>query len=762
MSADRGTVGAARDESVWRLEALGEAMRSFAEATARPELLLETIARCTAEALSGYCGIALVSEDGRTLEPAATYDGDPERLEVLEQLASAAPLALDAGHPIARALTSTECTLMPEMSVESLRARFPRPEDFERVMALEIQSVLFVPMRAFAQTIGGFSIVRYGPDARPLEEGDIILAKSLADHAALAISNARLFARARTELEERTRMADRLRILSELSKEFAGATDDHAQLLSLIARRLGEVLGDGCSIRLLSADGQLLEIAGAVYDPEPARTTLLREAMAAEPQRSGEGVSGRVAASGQSILMPVITSAHLAALEPRYRAIVELLGIKSIIAVPLRSSHRVIGVVSLYRTREGEPYSTEDLHLVEDLAAHASLAIASSLVLEASKNELAERMQTEQVLRRGFLEAAPDAVLIVDSEGKIVIVNSQTETLFGYERTELTGQPIELLVPTRFRDKHPSHRSSYLSAAVTRPMGAGLNLFAVHKDGSEFAAEISLSPIETLEGTLVAATVRDVTERRREMEERNQRMQEANRLKSEFLANMSHELRTPLNAIIGFAALMHGGKAGPMADTHKEYLGDILNSSRHLLQLINDVLDLAKIESGRMELRVERVELERLVREVKDILRGLASEKQVQLTVDVGTGVPTVDVDPRMLKQVLYNYLSNAIKFTPSQGHVHLRITPEGDSHFRIDVEDTGIGIAHRDMHRLFVEFQQLDSGASKKYGGTGLGLALTKRIVEAHGGSVDVVSTPGKGSVFSAVLPRDARSAEP
>ncbi len=265
---------------------------------------------------------------------------------------------------------------------------------------------------------------------------------------------------------------------------------------------------------------------------------------------------------------------------------------------------------------------------------------------------------------------------------------------------------------------------------------------------------------------LLDASKRDLHEqlltqdRRRELEERNRRMQEATRLKSEFLANMSHELRTPLNAVIGFAALMHTGKAGPLAPAHQEYVGDILTSSRHLLQLINDVLDLAKVESGRMELRVEAIDLARTVAEARDIVRGLAAERGVRLRASVDPALTTVRVDPRLVKQVLYNYLSNAIKFTPEGGQVTLRIAPAPDAaaYFQIDVADTGIGIKPDDMNHLFIEFQQLDQGMAKRYPGTGLGLALTKRIVEAQGGSVSVESVVGRGSTFSAVLPRDVK----
>jgi PAS domain S-box-containing protein len=261
----------------------------------------------------------------------------------------------------------------------------------------------------------------------------------------------------------------------------------------------------------------------------------------------------------------------------------------------------------------------------------------------------------------------------------------------------------------------------------------------------------------------------DITERRRgeelrrkndQLVEQNQRVQEANRLKSEFLANMSHELRTPLNAIIGFAELMHDGKVGAVSAHQQEYLDDILTSSRHLLQLINDVLDLSKVEAGKMEFRPEPVDLAKVFGEVKDILRTMAAQKQIRVEVEIDAGVTGVLVDPAKLKQVLYNYLSNALKFTPDAGRVVVRATPEGPEAWRLEVEDTGFGIRPEDLDRLFVEFQQLDASMAKKHAGTGLGLALTKRIVEAQGGQVAARSAPRMGSVFSAVLPRISRLA--
>jgi signal transduction histidine kinase len=225
----------------------------------------------------------------------------------------------------------------------------------------------------------------------------------------------------------------------------------------------------------------------------------------------------------------------------------------------------------------------------------------------------------------------------------------------------------------------------------------------------------------------------------------------------EFLATLSHELRTPLHAIIGFAELMFKGRVGAVSDAHKEYLGDILDSSRHLLQLINDAIDLAKVESGTMEFRPEPVDLGKVVAEVSDILGGMASTKRIRVETTVDVHMAAAVLDPSKLKQVLYNYLSNALKFTQEEGRVRIQVAREDADQVRIEVEDTGIGIRREDIHRLFVEFQQLDATMAKKYAGTGLGLALTKRIVEAQGGHVGVRSEPGKGSTFWVVLPHDA-----
>jgi protein-histidine pros-kinase len=398
------------------------------------------------------------------------------------------------------------------------------------------------------------------------------------------------------------------------------------------------------------------------------------------------------------------------------------------------------------------------------------LDTGGEMLISSTIRDVSDRKRADERFR-DLWESAPDAMVVVAADGRMALVNAQMEALFGHLRDELLGRSIEMLVPERFRAKHPTYLKRYFAAPTRRAMaGTAVNLVALRKDGTEFTAEISLSSIETVEGTLTTAAIRDITERAQreeaearrksqEIEQANQRIREAKGLKSEFLATLGHELRTPLNAIIGFSELMFKGKVGPISDNHKEYLGDILSSSRHLLQLINDALDLAKVESGKMKFCPEPVDLGNVIVEVRDILGGLASTKRIRVETEVDPSVAHVVLDLSKLKQILYNYVSNALKFTREDGFVTIRAAAEPHDCVRIAVEDNGIGIRPEDIRRLFKAFQQLDARMAKDYSGTGLGLALTKRIVEAQEGRVGVESAPGRGSTFWAVLPRRPRA---
>ncbi len=356
--------------------------------------------------------------------------------------------------------------------------------------------------------------------------------------------------------------------------------------------------------------------------------------------------------------------------------------------------------------------------------------------------ERARAREQHRQLER-LLDTTPDAILVLNDANVVRYVNQAALTLFQRNRQALLGQAFAL----------PAGES-----------GAELVEMVVPHADSERVCELRLVPIEWNFERCRLATVRDVTERCRaealraksaELELQNQRIREANRLKSNFIATMSHELRTPLNAIIGFSDLMLAGAVDPASQQHKDFLSHIGHSGRHLLQLINDILDFARVEAGKMELHAERVDLAQLVGEVVDVSRGLATPKRVTIVVESDSSLTDIRLDPARFKQVLYNYLSNALKFTPEGGRIVVRTRAETPAFFRLEVEDNGIGIARGDIERLFVEFQQLDAGVGVGQQGTGLGLALTKRLVTALGGSVGVSSMPGQGSIFHAVLPR-------
>ena len=382
------------------------------------------------------------------------------------------------------------------------------------------------------------------------------------------------------------------------------------------------------------------------------------------------------------------------------------------------------------------------------------------------------RIESERELRmseeryRSAFELAPEALLTFDLD-KLTIhdANIAATKLYGRTVDELkTVNFIELSAP-----KLADGRASLEVATdlLLRMRGgsevAPFEWLAKHKDGEAIPAEVHLVRLISDQTRLVRLTVIDLRERHKleeirqrtiELELQNRRIQEASRLKSEFLANMSHELRTPLNAIIGFSELLHDGQVPTNTPEHHEFLGDILTSGRHLLQLINDVLDLAKVEAGKLDFRPEPVDLPKLVHEVVSITRTTAATKRIVVESSVDPALTEIQIDPGRFKQVAYNYLSNALKFTPENGRVTVRCLAMDAGMFRLEVEDTGVGISAEDQGKLFVEFQQ---GAGKRHQGTGLGLALSLRLVQAQGGTVGVRSTIGVGSTFHADLPRQA-----
>jgi PAS domain S-box-containing protein len=374
---------------------------------------------------------------------------------------------------------------------------------------------------------------------------------------------------------------------------------------------------------------------------------------------------------------------------------------------------------------------------------------------------------------RKLLEAAPDAILEVNPEGQITLLNEAAEKIFGYSRGELLGLNVENLVPAAMRGGHSQHRASYAGHPKTRPMGTGLELQGQRKDGSLFPVEISLSP-NWIEGSLhVIASVRDITERKlvedriraiheqytaeltaknEQLEARSLEAEQANRLKNEFLASMSHELRTPLHTIIGFSELLTEQLEGPLNEKQNRFVGHILQDARHLLELINEVLDISKIESGRLELKRETFDFSHCVEEVLAGIHHHAANKKITLE-NKNRFQNTLWADRLRVKEILYNLLSNAVKFTPEGGKVWIESADDGNF-LEVSICDSGIGIPEAEQFLIFDKFYQAGDSRKAAREGTGLGLSITKHLVELHGGHISVVSRPGQGSRFTVSFP--------
>lgn len=399
---------------------------------------------------------------------------------------------------------------------------------------------------------------------------------------------------------------------------------------------------------------------------------------------------------------------------------------------------------------------------VKDALTNSVLGWLSETQVRLSDSDRERQLEGERF--RLVAEAAPNGIVVVNEAGTITLVNAQTEKMFGYTRAELIGQPAEVLVPERFRVPHSAQRRGFFADPKARAMGAGRDLFGRRKDGSEFPLEIGLSPITTREGLVVLAAVVDITERKQfeaALRLATEQAQAADRLKSAFLATMSHELRTPLNSIIGFTGIILQGLAGPLNPEQAKQLEMVRGSARHLLALINDVLDLSKIEAGQLEVCCEPLDLRASITNVTNTVRPLAEKKGLALNVEVSPAVAGVVSDKRRVEQVLLNLLSNAVKFT-EKGGVTLRAEvalddaagAAGRPAVRLSVADTGMGIKAEDLATLFQPFRQIDSGLARNHEGTGLGLAICRRLAELLGGEIRAESEWGQGSVFTFIMP--------
>jgi PAS domain S-box-containing protein len=335
------------------------------------------------------------------------------------------------------------------------------------------------------------------------------------------------------------------------------------------------------------------------------------------------------------------------------------------------------------------------------------------------------------------VEACPSGMLMIDRTGKILMVNTEVERLFGYARDALVGQSVDVLVPLRARGQHARQRGEFMRHSETRRMGRRRDLFGRRRDGTEFPVEVGLNPIETSAGPLVLSVVVDISERKR-----------LERLKDEFVSTVSHELRTPLTSISGSLGLLTGGASGKLPDAAERLVAIAQSNSQRLVRLVNDILDIEKMESNQMPFDFMRVEVRGLVEQAIEANRGLADQNGVRLRLDPASAPGEVHADPDRLAQVVTNLLSNAIQFSPCKSEVLVAVARHADR-VRISVRDHGPGIPADFRPRLFEKFAQADASDARRKGGTGLGLSIVKEIVTRLGGTVDFADAPGGGTVF-------------
>lgn len=358
--------------------------------------------------------------------------------------------------------------------------------------------------------------------------------------------------------------------------------------------------------------------------------------------------------------------------------------------------------------------------------------------------------------KTAIFEASLDCIISMDPEGKIIEFNKAAELTFGHRREDVIGREMaEVIIPPRMREAHRNGLKKYLSSGVGPVLNKRLELSAIRSDGSEFPVELTIVELKLPNQTIFTGFLRDITDRKRtedELKRSKESAEIANNAKTYFLANMSHEIRTPLGAILGFSELMQSPDQTPSDIVN--WGQKIKNNGEHLLKVVDEILDISKVEAGRLEVEFEDIDTQGTIFGVVNLFSQQVHDKNIKLDVHLKTPIPkTIKTDPTRIKQVLLNIIGNAIKFSPSESQIDIEISLMKDTtppQIVFTVKDQGPGLAPEQVGRLFQPFVQADSSYTRKFGGTGLGLALAKRLAKNLGGDVTLKHTqPGKGSTF-------------
>ena len=599
---------------------------------------------------------------------------------------------------------------------------------------LSTGSEVDVPLRVDGETVGVLVVESKEPNAFGEEDFEILTAG--ANQASIAVGRARLVETQRELLAAERRRADEQQAFIETMADLS-AELELSKLLQAALERAATLLGaSGGELAIFDEARQELVIAANHNTGQISTGTRLKV---------GEGAMGRVAQTHEPLIIPDYKqwagrSAQYAEVEAHAVAV-----------VPLLMGGRLVGAISVWHTDPTRQFGPADLRLINMFAPQAAIAIENARLYTAAH-------QQKQYFEDLVLNS-PVAVVVLDPDHNVVSCNPAFEKLYGYSQAEVIGRNLDELITT---EETRSQAVGYTQQAVDRTVNAmGQRR---RKDGSMVDVEVLAVPV-IVDGERVGmmGLYHDVTELLRARRE----AEAANSAKSQFLASMSHELRTPLNAIIGYSEMLEEEVAELGQQALAPDLQKIRAAGRHLLALINDVLDLSKIEAGKMELYLESFEVRTMIDEVTTTVRPLVDKRANRLAITCGDEVGTMRADLTRTRQVLFNLLSNASKFT-ERGTIALEVlreaaaTPEGGEWVVFRVADTGIGMTPEQRGRLFAAFTQAEASTSQKYGGTGLGLAISRRFCQMMGGDITVESEAGTGSTFTVRLPASVAEPEP
>ncbi|MFI5400440.1 MAG: GAF domain-containing protein [SAR324 cluster bacterium] len=649
------------------------------------------------------------------------------------------------------------------------------PEDYplghEHALRMGIRTNLAVPLMREGRALGTINLRK--TEVRPFTERQIALVQTFANQAAIAIDNVRLFYETKESLEQQTAIGDILRIISS-------SPADVLPVLQAVAERAAR-LCEGRDARIFLVEGDHLKHVAGFGDMPSTEIGSTRAI-------NRHSVAGRSVVDGQPVHVADLASASPDDY-PVGRELAVRLGHRTVVCVPLMREGKALGTITLRRT-EVRPFTERQIALVQTFANQAAIAIDNVRLFNETKESLEQQTAISDILRvisgsptdvQPVLQAVAErAMRLCDGKdariflvagdklvsaqvgvgerqapGKVMPIDRQSVN----GRAAVDGKPVHVAdLASASPDDYPAGpewaRSLGNRTIVAVPLmreGKALGTITLRRmEVRPFTEkQIALVQIFANQAAIAIQNVRLF----HELQEKSLQLEVANRHKSEFLANMSHELRTPLNAIIGFSEVLGERMYGELNQKQARYVNHIYASGRHLLSLINDILDLAKIEAGRMELEIAAFSVPDALENALTLVRERAQHHGLSLSLAVDPAVDTIEGDERKFKQIVLNLLSNAVKFTPDGGRVAVRVRRAGER-VAVSVEDTGIGIAPADQERVFEEFRQAGGLSSSTAEGTGLGLALTKRFVEMQGGRLSLESSPGAGSTFTFDLP--------